>query len=646
MRHRSGSLQHKYALIFGCLVAGAVLTTSFAELYGAYDDHQAAIGRLEQAEARSAAARIEQFLAATQRDLTGAVPAFWAIGGGTLDQRVNEYQRLLRQSPALTEVLYVSASGREQIRVSRLGLNLIGSDVDHAQDALFVAARAQTVAYSPVYFRDGSEPYLTIARAEVGTNGGVLIAEVNLKFIWDVVSRIRVGQTGRAYVVDSDGTLIAHPNISLVLRKTDFSELPQVHAALQSAPAAAGTIAVDDAGRRVLTAYEVVRPLNWLVFTEQPFEEAFAPVVASIVRTLALLVAGLAVALLGSVIVARRMVRPIQALQAGAARIGLGVLDEPIEIRSGDELENLADEINGMTVRLRESYVALQRTTAERERHEQELRIARDIQQALLPTEIAAPPGWSISTHYQPAQVVGGDLYDVLPLPDGQLGLVIGDVAGEGVPAALLMATTRTVLRSVVAQGATAPGEVLSRANNLLFPDTPHNLFVTCLFAVLDPLTGHLRYANAGHVAPLRRQSDGGRVDQLRARGMPLGLMPGSVYEEKEVTLGLGETVLFYSDGVLEAHDPDRQMFDIERLTAVATEGQSDGAALIQRVLAELGRFTGSAWQQEDDLMMLTLERREETKRTWPAAQPWKSEPRRSSPDLQPEQALLTSAAI
>ncbi|HEV7663436.1 MAG TPA: SpoIIE family protein phosphatase [Chloroflexota bacterium] len=639
MIHRSGSLQHKYAYIFGALVGGAVLTTSLAELYGTYDDNQAAVTRLEQAEAQSAATRIEQFLSVTRRDLANAVPVFWAIGGGTLDQRMNQYQALLRQSPAFTEILYINASGREQLRASRLGLNLIGSEIEHAQDPLFITARAQMVAYSPVNFRDGSEPYLTIAQAEAGPNGGVLMAEVNLKFIWDVVSRIRVGQTGRAYVVDADGTLIAHPDISLVLRKTDFSNLPQIRAALHSPTVSSGAIAVDNTGRRVVTAYDVVRPLNWLVFTEQPLEEAFAPVVASILRSLALLVIGLVVALVGSAVAARRMVRPIQALQAGAVRIGQGVLDQRIDIGTDDELETLADEFNGMTVRLRDSYAALERTIAERERHEHELRIARDIQLALLPSEIAAPAGWSISTHYQPAQVVGGDLYDVLPLPDGQLGLVIGDVAGEGVPAALLMATTRTVLRSVVAQGATAPGEVLSRANNLLYPDTPHNLFVTCLFAVLEPLSGRLRYANAGHVAPLRRQARDGLVDQLRARGMPLGLMPGSVYQEKEVSLRLGETVLFYSDGVVEAHDLNREMFDIDRLTAVAAGGGSDGAALIERVLAELGRFTGSAWEQEDDLMLLTLERREERKRAWQASPPWQSANQLAEP------VLSTSAA-
>ncbi len=567
------------------------------------------------------------------------MPVFWAIGGSTLDQRMNEYQGLLRQSPAFTEILYINSAGREQLRASRLGLNLIGTDIEHTQDPLFLAARAQTVAYSPVYFRDGSEPYWTIAQAEVGPNGGVIMAEVNLKFISDVVSRIRVGQTGRAYVVDAQGTLIAHPDISLVLRKTDFSNLPQIRAALQSPSGTGWLHAVDDTGRRILTAYEVVRPLNWQVFTEQPLEEAFAPVVAAIVRTLALLIIGLAVALIGSVVAAQRMVRPIQALQAGALRIGEGVLDQRIDIRSGDELETLADEINGMTVRLQDSYAALERTTAERERHEQELRIARDIQLALLPSEIVAPAGWSISTHYQPAQVVGGDLYDVLPLPDGQLGLVVGDVAGEGVPAALLMATTRTILRSVIAHGATAPGEVLARANNLLYPDTPHNLFVTCLYAVLDPLSGRLRYANAGHVAPLRRQAGDGQIDQLRARGMPLGLMPGSVYEEKETNLGFGETVLFYSDGLVEAHDSSRQMFDIERLTAVAAGGEPDGAALIERVLAELGRFTGSAWKQEDDLMLLALERRKELQPAWPAFPPWKSVNQLVEP------ALSTSAA-
>jgi serine phosphatase RsbU (regulator of sigma subunit) len=641
-RYRRLKLQGKYAVMFSVLIAGAVLTTTVAGLYGVYDDQQMAVARVEQSEARGAAARIEQFLADTDRDLESAAPVFWAVGGGTLDQRVNEYQRLLSRAPAITEILYVDAFGHEQIRVSRLGLNLIERDVDHSQDPLFVASRTQSPAYSPVTFRDGSEPYLRIARTEPGSNGGTLMAEVNLKFIWDVVSRIHVGQSGMAYVVDADGTLIAHPDISLVLRKSDYSPLAQVRAASNIPSRGGSTIAEDTRGQRVLSAYEVVRPVNWHVFTEQPLAEAYAPVIASVVRSLIVLAIGMAVALVASFVAARRMVRPIEALQAGAARIGAGVLDRPIAIRTGDELETLAGEINSMTVRLRDSYVALEQTTAERERHEKELQIARNIQHALLPAHIATPRGWSIKTHYQPARVVGGDLYDVLTLPDGRLGLVIGDVAGEGVPAALLMATTRTIIRSVVAQGATAPGDVLARANSLLYPDTPHNLFVTCLFAVLDPDSGEIRFANAGHVPPLVRHAGPlGHVDQLRARGMPLGLMPSSAYEEMEATLAHGETVLFYSDGLTEAHDPQRDMFDIQRLTAVTSNGLPDGAALIQRILSELGRFTGPGWEQEDDLMLVTLERQEEKKPVCltPQPQPCSSTRRARTPALSPSAA-------
>ena len=315
----------------------------------------------------------------------------------------------------------------------------------------------------------------------------------------------------------------------------------------------------------------MVRPLNWLVFTQQPLGEAFAPVVASVARTIALLFAGLAVALAASVVVARRMVRPIEAIQAGTARIGDGILDRPIELHTGDELETLAEKINGMTGRLRDSYVALERTTAERERQAQELRIARDIQQALLPSEITAPDGWSISTHYQPARVVGGDLYDLLPLPDGRLGLVIGDVAGEGVPAALLMATTRhrdpfggragldgAVRGSGEGQRPAVPRYAAESVRHLPVRRARPRRPVSCA----TPTRAMCRAVRRGAVT--------GQVDQLRARGMPLGLMPGSAYEEKEATLGVGETVLFYSDGVVEAHDTRRDMFDVPRLTAVA----------------------------------------------------------------------------
>jgi anti-sigma regulatory factor (Ser/Thr protein kinase) len=240
-----------------------------------------------------------------------------------------------------------------------------------------------------------------------------------------------------------------------------------------------------------------------------------------------------------------------------------------------------------------------------RERLEQELRVARLIQQTLLPKELPALPGWKVSAYYQPARAVGGDFYDFLYLPEGRLGIVVGDVTDKGVPAALVMATTRSLLRSV-AQSGDAPGWVLERVNDALVPDIPARMFVTCLYAVLDPASGRLQYANAGHDLPYRRH-DGG-AEELRATGMPLGLMPGMRYEEREVALAAGESVLFYSDGLVEAHDRRRQMFGFPRLKALVA-GHTGGAPLIDYLLAELRGFAGPEWEQEDDVTLVTLER-------------------------------------
>jgi serine phosphatase RsbU (regulator of sigma subunit) len=640
----SRSVQRKYAFIFAALVTGAVLSSSALEMVGAYDDHRLALARTQQAETRGAAAQIEQFFRTLEVDLASASPAFWGAGGGTLEQRAGEYTRLLRESPAFTEIAYVDRQGFEQLDVSRLEINHFGRNVDHSSNQIFLNARQQQVVYGPLYFRNGSEPYITIARAEGKGTSGVVLAEVNLKFLRDVVSGIRIGQSGHAYVVDSNGTLVAHPDISLVLRRTDFSDLPQVRAAIQASSAtdAAETsmTAFDSAGQAVLSTSQAIRPPGWSIVADEPLAEAFAPLGASLIRTASVLVVGLFIALTASVVVARRMVRPITSIRAGAARIGGGDLEVLLEIRSGDELEELADDINSMTTKLRESYTALERTTAERERHEQELRIARDIQQGLLPRELPVLTGWSIRTHYQPARVVGGDLYDLMPLRDGRLALVVGDVSGEGVPAALLMATTRAVLRSIVAQDLWMPGDVLARANDVLVADMPGSLFVTCLFAVLDPQRGTLHFANAGHVPPLRRHSSGGGVEQLRARGMPLGLMPDMVYEEHEVAIEPGDTVLFYSDGLLEAHDPNRRMFDTAGLETVTSQSPSDGDQLIRRILDALAEFTGPNWEQEDDLTLVTLEHLHHKEPACPKCNSWQSDQVDRTP------ALSMSAAM
>ena len=241
----------------------------------------------------------------------------------------------------------------------------------------------------------------------------------------------------------------------------------------------------------------------------------------------------------------------------------------------------------------------------ERERIEQELLVARQIQQELLPETIPELEGWRIAAYYGPAREVGGDFYDFLEFPDGRLGLVVGDATGHGMPAALVMATTRGMLRAVV-QSLESPGEVLARVNEAMVADVPPSTFVTCFYGILDPKSGHLVYANAGHDLPYLWH--GGAAEELRARGMPLGLMPGMGYEEKEITLKRGEGVLFYSDGLVEAHDPHYEMFGFPRLRALLADHGKE-RSLVEFLMEELSSFTGQSWEQEDDITLMTLQR-------------------------------------
>jgi serine phosphatase RsbU (regulator of sigma subunit) len=254
-----------------------------------------------------------------------------------------------------------------------------------------------------------------------------------------------------------------------------------------------------------------------------------------------------------------------------------------------------------------------QQQAQERERIEQELRVARLIQQTLLPKHVPDVAGYQLAAYYQPAREVGGDFYDFLELDEDHLGLVVGDVTDKGVPAAIVMATTRTMLRAS-AQRLDSPGEVLKRVNDVIVRDIPPNMFITCLYAILDLKSGVLRYANAGHDLPYRRRSTShgaGGAEELRATGMPLGLLPGMSYEEKEIILQRGDTVLFYSDGLVEAHDPHREMFGFPRLQGLVGAHRSDGPAMVNFLLTELRRFTGQEWEQEDDITLVTLDRSE-----------------------------------
>ena len=248
----------------------------------------------------------------------------------------------------------------------------------------------------------------------------------------------------------------------------------------------------------------------------------------------------------------------------------------------------------------------LEEEMRERQRVEHELGVARRIQHALLPKDLPELEGWEIARHYQPAREVGGDFYDFLRLEDGRVGLVIGDVSGKGIAAALVMANTQSVLRAVAQREGITPGRVLEEANEVLYAYIPPTMFITCLYAILDPESGGLVYANAGHDLPyLHRNSE---AEELRARGMPLGLMPGMDYEEKEVTLEAGDSALFYSDGLVEAHNPKGEMFGFPRLRALVAE-YGEEPSLEETLLEELYSFVGEGWEQEDDITLLTLKR-------------------------------------
>ena len=249
----------------------------------------------------------------------------------------------------------------------------------------------------------------------------------------------------------------------------------------------------------------------------------------------------------------------------------------------------------------------LEQERIERERVEQELQVARRIQQASLPKEIPEPEGWEISPLYRPAREVGGDFYDFHLLTEGRLDLVVGDATGKGVPAALVMSTTLGMLQ-LAAQGldSSSPGEVLVRVNEALLARIPTNMFVTCFYAILEPESATLSYANAGHDLPYLQSN--GDAQELMARGMPLGLMPGMGYEEKEIVLQAGETALLYSDGLVEAHDPKGAMFGFPRLRALIAE-HGGKSALGAYLMEELYSFVGEGWEQEDDITLLTLRR-------------------------------------
>ncbi|WP_456685069.1 sensor histidine kinase, partial [Bradyrhizobium sp. P5_C11_2] len=384
----------KYVALFVAVVAVALLANGLFEVFFYYREHKASLIRVQHEQAEAAAAKISQFVKEIESQLGWTTQLPWSAG--SIEQRRFDALRLLRQVPAITELAQVDPTGKERLRVSRLAMDAIDSGADLSGDPKFTEAVAHKVYYGPVYFRRESEPYMTLALAGARKDAGVSIAEVNLKLIWDVVSQIKVGEHGHAYVVGPEGRLIAHPDISLVLRNTDMSGLAQVRAAQAAGGAMPDTLpeALNIQGQKVLTASAPIAPLHWTMFVELPVEEAYAALYGSLQRLAIVLLAASIFAVLAGIFLARRMVGPIQALRSGAERIGGGDFSQRISIRTGDELEGLADQFNDMGARLQESYADLEKRVEQRTAElRQSLNDLRAAQDRLIQTEKLASLG-------------------------------------------------------------------------------------------------------------------------------------------------------------------------------------------------------------------------------------------------------------
>src|SRR5262245_53270315 len=270
LRQINGPLFRKYVALFLAVVFIVLLSNILFEVGFSYQEHKSSLIRIQRGQAEAAAAKIGQFIKELESQIGWTTQLPWIAG--TFDQRRFDGLRLLRQVPAVTELAQLDSAGKEQLRVSRLAMDVVGSQTDFSREPKFTEAVAKKVYYGPVYFRRESEPYMTLALSGTRRDAGVSVAEVNLKLIWDVVSQIKVGDKGNAYVVDAQGRLIAHPDISLVLRNTDLSRLPHVRAALGGAGVPQRVDLVQEVkdvqGRSVLAAYAPVAPLGWFMFVE------------------------------------------------------------------------------------------------------------------------------------------------------------------------------------------------------------------------------------------------------------------------------------------------------------------------------------------------------------------------------------------
>jgi signal transduction histidine kinase/ActR/RegA family two-component response regulator len=509
--------------MFVVIVILALTINGVSDIWFSYHEQQNLLFRIQREQAKSAADKIEQFLNEITAGLAWETQL--SLSDSTLDEWQFDAARLLRQVPALTQIVQLDATGQEQFRKSREASDVIASHADHSQEAAFIQAMANKVYYGPVYFIDESQPYMTIAMAGVRPEFGVIVGQVNLTFIWDVVSQIKVGKRGQAYVVDEAARLIAHPDISQVLRMTDMSDLAQVRAARAAESNGSPDQplqGVDIRGRSVLSAYADVTPPGWLVFAELPADEAYGPLYDSALRSGVIILVALALAIFAGLLLARRMVVPIRALRDGAVRIGSGDLGQRISINSGDELEALGDQFNAMAARLQESYAGLECKVEERTRQLEAANQAKsrfiaaashDLRQPLhalglfvaqLHGRLRAAERSQIISRIEAALSAMNELFSAL-LDISKLDAGATTVNITVFPVAQLLAHAETTFAGA------------AREKELSFRASPSDAWVRSDFILLEQivfnlLTNALRYTHSGGVLVGCRK----RGDQLR----------------------------------------------------------------------------------------------------------------------------------
>jgi two-component system, NtrC family, sensor kinase len=363
-------LIRKYVAIVATLVVAALVTSGLTELYFSYQDSKRALSRVQSEKASSVAESIDQFATQIVDQLGEVARPPVQTGADAMEQRELDYLRLLARRPEIRQISYLDRSGRERWRVSPIEPSVEGG-IDYSQRPAFRRARLLGRYFGDVTFLRESQPHMVISVAEAGSGHGVVLALISLGTVRDVIARTRVGSAGYGYAVDARGRLVAHPDQNLLFRRTSFSSLPQVRAALEGVAQpeeTSATIGRDPEGRKVLSAFQTVDLLGWRVFVEEPLSEAYQPLYSAIKRTAFLLVVFLVLAIGTSVVLARRMARPIETIQTAAANIGAGALDQRIEVASNDELGALAEEFNRMAAQLQESYAGLEHRVEERTR--------------------------------------------------------------------------------------------------------------------------------------------------------------------------------------------------------------------------------------------------------------------------------------